>query len=168
MADGREPRLFSTRSLYQLCVSAVVDRFRTYKPYLVDLPKSVRFDLYYQVKGTSSYTVVGAAATRDGGDGEMIPSIESTARNDSRALVSAFCVSPRRGTETASSRTLRVPDNGDARSPALASPSRERRAEVPTSTARRVRDAFSAVVPPGDRSTPLDAVSVSRALNGNA
>lgn len=51
MADGREPRLFSTRSLYQLCVSAVVDRFRTYKPYIVDLPKSVRFDLYYQVMG---------------------------------------------------------------------------------------------------------------------
>lgn len=60
MADGREPRLFSTRSLYQLCVSAVVDRFRIYKPYLVDLPKSVRFDLYYQVK-RSRQAVVGAA-----------------------------------------------------------------------------------------------------------
>lgn len=55
MADGREPRLFSTPSLYQLCVSMVVEKFFTYQPYLVDLPKSVRFDLYYQVKITSSY-----------------------------------------------------------------------------------------------------------------
>ncbi|XP_011699990.1 PREDICTED: amyloid protein-binding protein 2 [Wasmannia auropunctata] len=60
MADGREPRLFSTRSLYQLCVSAVVDRFRIYKPYLVDLPKSVRFDLYYQLYRERRLCILGA------------------------------------------------------------------------------------------------------------
>ncbi|XP_011158266.1 amyloid protein-binding protein 2 [Solenopsis invicta] len=60
MADGREPRLFSTKSLYQLCVAAVVDRFRTYKPYLVDLPKSVRFDLYYQLYKERRLCILGA------------------------------------------------------------------------------------------------------------
>ncbi|KAL0122087.1 hypothetical protein PUN28_007095 [Cardiocondyla obscurior] len=60
MADGREPRLFSTRSLYQLCVSAVVDKFRIYKPYLVDLPKSVRFDLYYQLYRERRLCILGA------------------------------------------------------------------------------------------------------------
>ncbi|KYN07725.1 PREDICTED: amyloid protein-binding protein 2 [Cyphomyrmex costatus] len=60
MADGREPRLFSTRSLYHLCVSAVVDRFRVYKPYLVDLPKSVRFDLYYQLYTERRLCILGA------------------------------------------------------------------------------------------------------------
>jgi len=115
MADGREPRLFSTRSLYQLCVSAVVDRFRTYKPYLIDLPKSVRFDLYYQVKGTSSCAVVGTVATVTG-EGE-VPSIESPACYDNHAC---FCVSPRRETGTVHC-SPRVPDNGDARSPVLAS-----------------------------------------------
>ncbi|XP_024877591.1 amyloid protein-binding protein 2 [Temnothorax curvispinosus] len=60
MADGREPRLFSTRSLYQLCVSAVVDRFRTYKPCLTDLPKSVRFDLYYQLYRERRLCILGA------------------------------------------------------------------------------------------------------------
>ncbi|XP_018343974.1 PREDICTED: amyloid protein-binding protein 2-like, partial [Trachymyrmex septentrionalis] len=60
MADGREPRLFSTRTLYQLCVSAVVDRFRIYKPYLVDLPKSVRFDLYYQLYTERRLCILGA------------------------------------------------------------------------------------------------------------
>lgn len=49
MADGRESQLFSSKSLYELCVSAVADRFRSYKPHLADLPKNVRFDLYYQV-----------------------------------------------------------------------------------------------------------------------
>ncbi|XP_011860542.1 PREDICTED: amyloid protein-binding protein 2-like [Vollenhovia emeryi] len=59
MADGREPRLFSTRSLYQLCVAAVVDRFSTYKPYLVDLPKSVRFDIYYQLYRERRLCILG-------------------------------------------------------------------------------------------------------------
>ncbi|XP_012529899.1 amyloid protein-binding protein 2 [Monomorium pharaonis] len=60
MADGREPRLYSTRSLYHLCVSAVVDKFRTYKPYLVDLPKSVRFDIYYQLYKERRLCILGA------------------------------------------------------------------------------------------------------------
>jgi len=89
MADGREPRLFSTRSLYHLCVSAVVDRFRIYKPYLVDLPKSVRFDLYYQVKRTSSCAVVGVTTTESRGR-EGLPSIGVSPRAMIATLVSLF------------------------------------------------------------------------------
>lgn len=49
MADGRESRSFSPKNLYVLCVSAVAGKFQSYKPHLADLPKNVRFDLYYQV-----------------------------------------------------------------------------------------------------------------------
>ncbi|XP_029169791.1 amyloid protein-binding protein 2 [Nylanderia fulva] len=49
MADGRESRSFSTKSLYDLCVTVVAGKFNSYKPHLVDLPKNVRFDLYYQL-----------------------------------------------------------------------------------------------------------------------
>lgn len=98
MADGREPRLFSTRSLYQLCVSAVVDRFRIYKPYLVDLPKSVRFDLYYQVKrrqaappSSSSPAAAATAAARARG---QRGTIESIARAMTVTLLRFVSLSP--------------------------------------------------------------------------
>lgn len=49
MADGRESRVFSTKSLYELSVSAVADKLSSYKPYLTYLPENVLFDIYYQV-----------------------------------------------------------------------------------------------------------------------
>ncbi|EFN66393.1 Amyloid protein-binding protein 2 [Camponotus japonicus] len=60
MADGRESQLFSSKSLYELCVSAVADRFRSYKPHLADLPKNVRFDLYYQLYRERRLCILGA------------------------------------------------------------------------------------------------------------
>lgn len=49
MADGRESRVFSTKSLYELSGSAVADKFSSYKAYLTYLPENVLFDIYYQV-----------------------------------------------------------------------------------------------------------------------
>lgn len=49
MADGRESRVFSTKSLYEQSVSAVADKFSSYKAYLTYLPENVLFDIYYQV-----------------------------------------------------------------------------------------------------------------------
>lgn len=49
MADGRELRVYSTKSLYELSVSAVADKFSSYKAYLTYLPENVLFDIYYQV-----------------------------------------------------------------------------------------------------------------------
>lgn len=76
MADGRAPRLFSSPSLYHLCILVVVDKFYAYKPYLVDLPKRVRFDLYYQVKGRPAIVVVS-----DGDDGRGGEEEEGTRTN---------------------------------------------------------------------------------------
>lgn len=56
MADGRESRVFSTKSLYELSVSAVADKFLSYKGYLTYLPENVLFDLYYQVNAESVAT----------------------------------------------------------------------------------------------------------------
>ncbi|XP_020292274.1 amyloid protein-binding protein 2 [Pseudomyrmex gracilis] len=53
-------RLFSTKSLYELCVSAVVARFRDYKLHLTDLPKNVRFDLYYQLYKDKKICMLGS------------------------------------------------------------------------------------------------------------
>lgn len=122
MADGREPRLFSTRSLYHLCVSAVVDRFRVYKPYLVDLPKSVRFDLYYQVKRTSSCAVVGVTTTGSRGRGG-VPSSSIGARSHPRAMIATlvFIVSRLVVDDVGNDivRPLCVPNDDDTRSSAL-------------------------------------------------
>ncbi|EFN75236.1 amyloid protein-binding protein 2 [Harpegnathos saltator] len=49
MADGRESRVFFTKSLYELSVSAVADKFSSYKAYLTYLPENVLFDIYYQL-----------------------------------------------------------------------------------------------------------------------
>lgn len=92
MADGREPQLFSTRKLYQLCVAAVVDRFHIYKQYLVDLPKSVRFDLYYQVKRSTS--------CRRCGDGYELTGGRESSHPHAMTVAGRFCVSPRRATGT--------------------------------------------------------------------
>ncbi|XP_011645034.1 amyloid protein-binding protein 2 [Pogonomyrmex barbatus] len=60
MAAGLDPRLHRPKSLYCLCVAAVTERFRFFKPYLVDLPKSVRFDLYYQLYKERRLCILGA------------------------------------------------------------------------------------------------------------
>ncbi|EZA53347.1 hypothetical protein DMN91_004654 [Ooceraea biroi] len=59
MADGRESRLFTTKSLYELCVSAVADKFCSYKPHIADLPKNVRFDIYYQLYKERKLCILG-------------------------------------------------------------------------------------------------------------
>lgn len=50
MAERVAPsRVFSTKSLYELSVIAVADKFITFKKHLSYLPEKVLFDLYYQV-----------------------------------------------------------------------------------------------------------------------
>lgn len=49
MAEGHNSPVFSTDSLYKLSVSAVADKFLSFKKYLPYLPENVLFDLYYQL-----------------------------------------------------------------------------------------------------------------------
>lgn len=50
MAERVAPsRVFPTKSLYELSVIAVADKFITFKKHLFYLPEKVVFDLYYQV-----------------------------------------------------------------------------------------------------------------------
>ncbi|KAG7198690.1 hypothetical protein KM043_001688 [Ampulex compressa] len=49
MAEGREARVFSTKTLYEMSVSAVVDKFFIYEKYIAYLPENVLFDLFYQL-----------------------------------------------------------------------------------------------------------------------
>ncbi|XP_072757625.1 amyloid protein-binding protein 2 [Anoplolepis gracilipes] len=59
MAVGGESRKYSSKKLYDMCVSLVAEDFRYYKPQLVDLPKNVRFDLYYQLYKQRRLCILG-------------------------------------------------------------------------------------------------------------
>ncbi|XP_043270532.1 amyloid protein-binding protein 2 isoform X2 [Venturia canescens] len=49
MAEGRESRVFSTKTLYDLGVKAMADDFFLSKKHIVDLPEKILFDVYYQM-----------------------------------------------------------------------------------------------------------------------
>lgn len=54
MAETHGPPVFSPKTLYQLSVLAIANKFLSLRKYLPDLPNDVLFDVYYQVNGTSS------------------------------------------------------------------------------------------------------------------
>lgn len=49
MAETRNPPVFSPKTLYQLSVLAIANKFLNLRKYLPDLPNDVLFDVYYQV-----------------------------------------------------------------------------------------------------------------------
>ncbi|XP_015592689.1 amyloid protein-binding protein 2 [Cephus cinctus] len=59
MAEGRESRVFSTKSLYELSISAVADKFLLFKKHSAYLPENVFFDLYYQLYKDKKLCLLG-------------------------------------------------------------------------------------------------------------
>lgn len=48
--EGRYSEIASSRTLYELSVAAVAEKFLRFKKHLTFLPDSVLFDIYYQVR----------------------------------------------------------------------------------------------------------------------
>lgn len=67
MAEGRESRVYSTKTLYELSVAAIADKFFITKKYLDDLPEKILFDIYYQVNPCVSRPSVVIVAQSGGG-----------------------------------------------------------------------------------------------------